>query len=348
MSNSSLAPRRPVILIILDGVGLNPSRTNNAVALAHTPRLDGFMEHHPHTVLEASGRACGLPDGQMGNSEVGHLTLGCGELHRQDLVRIDDAITDGSFFDVPALIAAAQKSAKNNRPLHLLGLVSDGGVHSHINHLLALIKLAKDQGARPLLHMFTDGRDTAPKSAISYLSDVEAALSEAGGAIVTICGRYYAMDRDQRWERTFKSWDAIVHGEGQKADSAQAAIQASYDSGVNDEFIQPIVLPGYERPQKEDGVIFFNFRNDRPRQLAEALGQKSFTGFERFEFDPLVVASLTEYDPRFRRSDQAPRWVRLSVRPATSSSIAQKPKNMLMSPSSSMAARSSLTRAKIG
>ena len=299
MFNSSLAPRRPVILIILDGVGLNPSRTNNAVALAHTPRLDGFMEHHPHTVLEASGRACGLPDGQMGNSEVGHLTLGCGELHRQDLVRIDDAITDGSFFDVPALIAAAQKSAKNNRPLHLLGLVSDGGVHSHINHLLALIKLAKDQGARPLLHMFTDGRDTAPKSAISYLSDVEAALSEAGGAIVTICGRYYAMDRDQRWERTFKSWDAIVHGEGQKADSAQAAIQASYDSGVNDEFIQPIVLPGYERPQKEDGVIFFNFRNDRPRQLAEALGQKSFTGFERFEFDPLVVASLTEYDPRF-------------------------------------------------
>lgn len=295
----NLAPRSPVILIILDGVGLNPSRTNNAVALAHTPRLDDFMAHHPHTVLEASGRACGLPDGQMGNSEVGHLTLGCGELHRQDLVRIDDAIADGSFFDVPALVAAAQKSAKNKRPLHLLGLVSDGGVHSHIDHLLALIKLAKEHGARPLLHMFTDGRDTAPRSAITYLAEVEAALADAGGAIVSISGRYYAMDRDQRWERTFKTWNAIVHGEGTQATDAHAAIQASYEAGIHDEFIQPIVFPAYERPQKNDGVIFFNFRNDRPRQLAEALGQKTFTGFDRFEFDPLTVTSLTEYDPRF-------------------------------------------------
>ncbi|MEW6445690.1 MAG: 2,3-bisphosphoglycerate-independent phosphoglycerate mutase [Pseudomonadota bacterium] len=299
MPNSSIAPRRPVILIILDGVGVNPSRENNAVALAHTPRLDQFMSRHPHTVLEASGRACGLPDGQMGNSEVGHLTLGCGDIHRQDLVRIDDAIADGSFFDVPALIMAAQKSAKNGRPLHLVGLVSDGGVHSHVNHLLALIKLAKEQGARPLVHMFTDGRDTAPKNAINYLAEVEEALHDAGGAIATLCGRYYAMDRDQRWERTFKSWDAIVHGTGRQAESARAAIEASYAAGETDEFIQPIVLPAYERPQREDGMIFFNFRNDRPRQLAEALGQKSFSGFERFEFDPLVVTCLTEYDPRF-------------------------------------------------
>jgi 2,3-bisphosphoglycerate-independent phosphoglycerate mutase len=299
MTHSSLAPRRPVILIILDGVGLNPSRVNNAVALAHTPRLDDFMAHNSHTVLEASGRACGLPDGQMGNSEVGHLTLGCGDLHRQDLVRIDDAIADGSFFDMPALVTAAQTAVKNKRPLHLLGLVSDGGVHSHITHLLALIKLAKAHGARPLLHMFTDGRDTAPKSAINYLGEVEAALADAGGAIVTITGRYYAMDRDQRWERTFKAWDAIVHGTGTQAASAQEAIQASYDADINDEFIQPFVLPGYESPLPRDGVIFFNFRNDRPRQLAEALGQKEFTGFERFEFEPLVVTCMTEYDPRF-------------------------------------------------
>ena len=242
---SNLAPRSPVVLIILDGVGVNHSRSNNAVALAHTPRLDDFMAHRPHTVLEASGRACGLPDGQMGNSEVGHLTLGCGELHRQDLVRIDDAIADGSFFDVPALVAAAQKSAKNGRPLHLLGLVSDGGVHSHINHLLALITLAKQHGARPLLHMFTDGRDTAPRSAITYLSEIEAALAEAGGAIVSISGRYYAMDRDQRWERTFKVWDLIAHGEGQKASSAREAIQASYDAGIHDEFILPMVFSAY-------------------------------------------------------------------------------------------------------
>ncbi|TQV63642.1 MAG: 2,3-bisphosphoglycerate-independent phosphoglycerate mutase [Halothiobacillaceae bacterium] len=299
MSSSSIAPRRPVILIILDGVGVNPSRENNAVALARTPRLDGFMSSNPHTVLEASGRACGLPDGQMGNSEVGHLTLGCGDIHRQDLVRIDDAIADGSFFEVPALVMAAQKSAKNKRPLHLVGLVSDGGVHSHVNHLLALIKLAKDQGARPLVHMMTDGRDTAPKNAVHYLPEVEAALADAGGAIVTVCGRYYAMDRDQRWERTFKSWDAIVHGEGKKAASAREAILASYGEGVHDEFIQPVVLDAYERPLPQDGVIFFNFRNDRPRQLAEALGQKGFTGFDRFEFDPLVVTCLTEYDPRF-------------------------------------------------
>ena len=300
MSNPSIAPRRPVILVILDGVGVNPSRENNAVALARTPRLDGFFSSHPHTVIEASGRACGLPDGQMGNSEVGHLTLGCGDIHRQDLVRIDDAIADGSFFEVPALVMAAQKSAKNNRPLHLVGLVSDGGVHSHVNHLLALIKLAKEHGARPLVHMFTDGRDTAPKNAVNYLAEVESALADAGGAIATICGRYYAMDRDQRWERTFKAWDAIVHGHGKRASSAREAIEESYAAGQADEFIEPVVLESWEAPHGDtDGLIFFNFRNDRPRQLAEALGQKGFTGFDRFEFDPLVVTCLTEYDPRF-------------------------------------------------
>ena len=172
--------------------------------------MDELFAHNPHTVIEASGRACGLPDGQMGNSEVGHLTLGCGNVNRQDLVRIDDAIADGSFFENAALIQAACKSAQADAPLHLVGLVSDGGVHSHVNHLIALIELARQQGVRPLLHMITDGRDTPPKCAINYLKQVEANLEEAGGAIASISGRYYAMDRDQRWERTEKAWRAIV------------------------------------------------------------------------------------------------------------------------------------------
>ncbi|MDD3608986.1 MAG: 2,3-bisphosphoglycerate-independent phosphoglycerate mutase [Halothiobacillaceae bacterium] len=293
------APRRPVVLVIMDGVGVNPSRENNAVALAHTPRLDDLFSRYPHTVIEASGRACGLPDGQMGNSEVGHLTLGCGDINRQDLVRIDDAILDGSFFEVPALQMAAQKSIKNGRPLHLVGLVSDGGVHSHINHLLALIEMCKQQGARPLVHMITDGRDTAPRSALSYLDQLEPALSEAGGAIATVSGRYYAMDRDNRWPRTEKAWVAMVRGEGGSAETARAAIEAAYAAGETDEFIQPRVLSAFEPVRPSDGLIFFNFRNDRPRQLAAALGQRDFEGFDRGEYDPVIVTCLTEYDPRF-------------------------------------------------
>ena len=296
---SSLAPRRPVILIIMDGVGVNPSRKNNGFAMANTPRLDELFAHNPHTVIEASGRACGLPDGQMGNSEVGHLTLGCGNINRQDLVRIDDAIADGSFFENAALIQAACKSAQANAPLHLVGLVSDGGVHSHVNHLIALIELARQQGVRPLLHMITDGRDTPPKCAINYLKQVEAKLEEAGGAIASISGRYYAMDRDQRWERTEKAWRAIVKGEGERFETAREAIEAAYAEGQTDEFISPRVLNTFEAPQPNAGMVFFNFRNDRPRQLAEALGQPQFAGFDRGDYTPVTVTCLTEYDPRF-------------------------------------------------
>lgn len=296
---SRTAPRHPVLLVIMDGIGVNPSRENNAFALANTPNLDYLFSHHPHTVIEASGRACGLPDGQMGNSEVGHLTLGCGDLIRQDLVRINDAIADGSFFENTALVEAAQKAAANQRPLHLIGLVSDGGVHSHINHLLALIKLARKQGARPLVHMITDGRDTAPKSAASYLPELESRLKAAGGAIASISGRYYAMDRDQRWKRTAKAWETIVRGSGPRAENAEAALDASYAEGKTDEFVEPTALKAFEPIEANDSVIFFNFRNDRPRQLTEALAQTEFSGFDRGDYQTVRVTCLTEYDPRF-------------------------------------------------
>lgn len=299
MVEHKLAPRRPTILLILDGIGMNPSRHNNGFAMADTPRLDEYFAKYGHTVIEASGRASGLPDGQMGNSEVGHLTLGCGHIVRQDLVRIDDAIDDGSFFDMPALVSAAQQAAESGRPLHLVGLVSDGGVHSHVNHCLALIELAKQHGARPLVHMFTDGRDTPPRNALSYLPEVKQALEEAGGHIASVCGRYYAMDRDHRWERTEKAWRAIVHGEGRKADDATQAIESAYEMDQTDEFIEPVVLPAHQPLQPEDPVIFFNFRNDRPRQLAEALGQDDFVGFDRGDYRAATVTCLTEYDPRF-------------------------------------------------
>src|SRR6056297_524915 len=221
---SNIAPRRPVLLVIMDGVGVNPSRKHNAVSLANTPRLDELYANHPHTVIEASGRACGLPDGQMGNSEVGHLTLGCGAINRQDLVRIDDAIKDGSFYENAAINQAMQKAADADRPIHLIGLVSDGGVHSHVRHLLALIKMAKKIGARPLIHMITDGRDTAPKSALTYLDQIEPKLKDANGAIATISGRYYAMDRDQRWERTEEAFNAIVRGDGPRFSDAREAL----------------------------------------------------------------------------------------------------------------------------
>ncbi|HQT43258.1 MAG TPA: 2,3-bisphosphoglycerate-independent phosphoglycerate mutase [Halothiobacillus sp.] len=296
---SRTAPRNPVLLIIMDGIGVNPSRENNAFALAQTPNLDHLFAHHPHTVIEASGRACGLPDGQMGNSEVGHLTLGCGDLIRQDLVRIDDAIADGSFYTNAALVDAAQKAAQANRPLHLIGLVSDGGVHSHINHLLALIDLASQHGARPLVHMITDGRDTAPKSARSYLPELEARLKVAGGAIATISGRYYAMDRDQRWERTELAWQTIVRGVGERFASARDALDTSYAAGKTDEFVLPAALDAFEPLAPSDAVIFFNFRNDRPRQLTEALALADFMGFDRGDYERVLVTCLTEYDPRF-------------------------------------------------
>ncbi len=298
MVDERSAPRRRAILIILDGFGLNPSKINNAVHEADTPRLDEYFAHYPHTVLEASGRAVGLPVGQMGNSEVGHLTLGCGSIVRQDLVRIDDAIADSSFFENPALLAAVRAAKAAERPLHLLGLVSNGGVHSHIRHLYALIKLCRKEEVAPVVHMITDGRDTPPKSALSFVPELEKKLIKAQGGIATICGRYYAMDRDNRWDRTRLAWEALIHAKGENVASAEAGINAAYEAGLTDEFIKPLIVNGALAIKPGDPVVFFNFRNDRPRQMAEALAAESFLGFDRGDFKPLTVTCLTEYDPK--------------------------------------------------
>ncbi len=296
MSLISAVPRRPVLLVILDGFGVNPSKRNNGVAEARTPHLDDFFSRFPHTTLNASGTAVGLPDGQMGNSEVGHLTLGAGAVIRQDIVRIDDAIDNGDFFRNPEFLAALQQAKTLNRPLHLLGLVSDGGVHSHTHHLYALIRLCKQQGVRPLLHMFTDGRDTPPQSALNYLRDVESRLHECGGAIASITGRYYAMDRDKRWERTERAWRALVLGKGIQAKYAQTAIQSAYAAGDTDEFIQPILLPKFSPIAENDPAIFFNFRKDRPRQLVAALADPEFKGFDRGAAPLASLVCMMPYD----------------------------------------------------
>jgi 2,3-bisphosphoglycerate-independent phosphoglycerate mutase len=292
-------PGRPVVLIILDGFGANPAKANNAVFIADTPRLDALFATNPHTVLQASARAVGLPDGQMGNSEVGHMTLGSGCIVRQDLVLIDDAIADRSFYDNPVLVSAARRAAEQGRPLHLMGLVSDGGVHSHVRHLTALIKLARRQGATPVVHMITDGRDTPPRSAKSYLGGVEDALDAAGGRIATVTGRYYAMDRDHRWERTKMAFDAFVHGEGRRAESAADAIAQAYAADEDDEFIRPTVVNGGECIADGDSLVFFNFRKDRPRQTVSALFQRDFDAFDRGDFRSADVSCMMEYNDRF-------------------------------------------------
>jgi 2,3-bisphosphoglycerate-independent phosphoglycerate mutase len=291
--------RRRTMLVILDGFGVNPSKRNNAVFEAHTPRLDDYFARYPHTVLEASGAAVGLPPGQMGNSEVGHVTLGCGSILRQDLVRIDAAIEDGSFFDNHAFSYAIKKARDADRPLHLLGMVSDGGVHSHVRHILALVELCRRRHVRPVLHMITDGRDTPPRCAKDYVPELEQKLAGAGGAIATVMGRYYAMDRDKRWERTEKAWQVLVNLEGEKAGSAAAAIDAAYKADLGDEFILPTALSGAERMVPDDSIVFFNFRNDRPRQLTKALAVRDFSGFDRGDFHPVSVTTLTEYDANY-------------------------------------------------
>ncbi len=272
MKITPAAPRRPVLLVIMDGVGINPSKQYNGFAEARTPRLDAYFANYQHTTLNASGHAVGLPDGQMGNSEVGHLTLGCGRIIRQDLVRIDDAIDNGDFYRNRALLDSLQLAANRQKPVHLLGLVSDGGVHSHLRHLKALIRLCKQQGVSPLLHMITDGRDTPPHSAINYLAEIEAELHKADGAIASIMGRYYAMDRDNRWDRTELAWRALMMGKGQRAFAAETAIKSAYAAGDSDEFIRPILLPDAKNIEAGDAVIMFNFRKDRPRQIVSALG----------------------------------------------------------------------------
>jgi len=214
MNSTVMPPRRPVLLVIMDGMAVNPSPLNNAVAAANTPNLDTIQSSNPTCLIEASGQAVGLPDGQMGNSEVGHLSLGAGTVLKQDLVKISDSIRSGEFDKNPQLIAAINQAKERNKPLHILGLISDGGVHSHIEHAVALIKLCGQHTVKPLLHMVTDGRDTAPSCAEDYVPLVQAALDAADGAVVSVMGRYFALDRDKRWDRVEQAWAAIVKGEG--------------------------------------------------------------------------------------------------------------------------------------
>lgn len=276
----------PVALIILDGFGLRDEEFGNAVKQAHKPNFDRYYEKYPHTQILASGEAVGLPDGQMGNSEVGHLNIGAGRVVYQSLTRIGKAIKDGDFFTNVALLKAIQHVKENNSKLHLMGLLSDGGVHSHYEHLFALLKLAKEQGVNDVyVHGFLDGRDVGPKTALTYVEETERQMDEIGvGEFATISGRYYAMDRDKRWDREKKAYDAIVDGEGLVATSAKEGIEASYAQGTNDEFVVPFVVEKDGQPvatlDSNDAVIFFNFRPDRAIQLSTAFTNPHFEGFE--------------------------------------------------------------------
>jgi 2,3-bisphosphoglycerate-independent phosphoglycerate mutase len=262
-----------VALVILDGWGCAPAGPGNAVDLADTPVFDELWRRYPHTTLDASGEAVGLPPGQMGNSEVGHLTIGSGRVIDQDFMRVNRSIESGDFFENEALVGAFQRAKERGTNVHLLGLVSYGGVHSHIDHLRALLELARRQGMveRTFVHAFTDGRDVSPHSARSDLGE----LSDAGVRIVTVSGRYYSMDRDKRWDRTERAFAAMTAGEGDQADDPVAAVEASYDDGVTDEFITPVVLPG-ARLGPGDAAIFFNFRPDRARQLTQLLLERGY------------------------------------------------------------------------
>jgi 2,3-bisphosphoglycerate-independent phosphoglycerate mutase len=260
----------PVALVILDGFGCAPAGPGNAVELARTPVFDALWERFPHTTLIAAGRAVGLPDGQMGNSEVGHLNIGAGRVVAQDLVRVSDAVADGSLAANPALGAAFDAARAGRGVLHVAGLVSDGGVHSHVDHLRAIVAAALAAGVpRVAVHAFTDGRDVSPHQAAELLGRLEAEWAGSGAAIATVIGRYYAMDRDHRAERTELARAALVDGVGERAESASAAVEASYARGLTDEFVTPIVLG--DRIEQGDPLVFFNFRPDRARQICHAL-----------------------------------------------------------------------------
>jgi 2,3-bisphosphoglycerate-independent phosphoglycerate mutase len=292
-----LTPTVPSLaLVILDGWGLAPPGPGNAISLAETPVFDRLWDGFPHTQLSAQGRDVGLPDGQMGNSEVGHLNLGAGAVVKQDLARIDDAIADGSFFENEALLAACDRARRSPRGrLHLLGLVSDGGVHSGWEHIEAAIELATQEGVPDLVfHAFTDGRDTLPHGGRAYLEELERWLRQAG-RIATVSGRYYAMDRDTRWERTKLAYDVIVHARGLHAASAAEAIESSYERGDTDEFVKPTVIGEYDGVAAGDVAIFLNFRPDRARQMTRALAEPGFEEFSRSSGPLLDLTTMTEY-----------------------------------------------------
>ncbi|HTO39792.1 MAG TPA: 2,3-bisphosphoglycerate-independent phosphoglycerate mutase, partial [Rhizomicrobium sp.] len=301
MTDTPPLRQRPGVLCILDGWGWRPEAADNAIAVASkagkTPNFDHMLADSPFALLSTSGRAVGLPDGQMGNSEVGHMNMGAGRVVMQDLPRIDDAITDGSLAARPVLQDLIEKARAAQGAVHVMGLLSPGGVHSHQAHIAALVRIVADAGVPVFIHAFLDGRDTPPKSALGYLEDFEAKIAGLPGVrMATVSGRFYAMDRDKRWDRVAKTCDAIVSADGARFENAKAAVEAAYAENVTDEFVIPCVIGDYAGASDADALLFANFRADRARELSLALLDPHFSGFER----PRVVAfaaaaGLTEY-----------------------------------------------------
>ena len=302
--SSKMIKRRPVLLMILDGYGISEKKDWNAIASARTPNLDRLFSSYPHSTLDASGTSVGLPEGQMGNSEVGHLNIGAGRIVYQDLTRITKSIRDGDFFSNGTLLSAFENVRKNSSSLHLMGLLTDGGVHSHITHLYAFLELAKRKGIRKVyVHAFLDGRDVPPRSALIYIEEAQKKMTELGGEFATISGRYYAMDRDKRWERVEKAYNAMALGQGITANSASLAIENAYGRGENDEFVTPTVILKNNIPvsviSDKDSVIFFNFRSDRAREITRTFIDENFMDFPRSIYPHTHFVCLTRYDETF-------------------------------------------------
>ncbi|MGI6227924.1 MAG: 2,3-bisphosphoglycerate-independent phosphoglycerate mutase, partial [Peptococcales bacterium] len=295
---------KPTVLVILDGWGLTQEEKGNAISLAEKPNYDYLLKNYPHTILESSGEAVGLPEGQMGNSEVGHLNIGSGRVVYQELTRINKAVREGTIKNNPVLLGTMKYAQENNKALHIMGLLSGGGVHSHTTHLEALLEMAKDLGLEKIyVHVFLDGRDVPPKSALDYILPLEKKLAELQvGKIATVSGRYYAMDRDKRWERSSLAYRALVDGEGIKATMAKMAVEQSYDLRITDEFVEPTVIVDEKgnpvgKVEHEDAVIFYNFRADRARQITRAFVDEKFSGFVREKgYLNVRFACMTQYD----------------------------------------------------
>ena len=303
--------KKPVVLMILDGYGLNDKVEGNAVREANTPVMDRLMKEYPFVRGNASGMAVGLPDGQMGNSEVGHLNMGAGRIVYQELTRITKEIQDGDFFKNPALLSAVENCKKNDSALHMYGLVSDGGVHSHITHIYGLLELAKREGLKKVyVHCFLDGRDTPPASGKGYVEQLEEKMKELGvGEVASVMGRYYAMDRDNNYDRVKLAYDALTKGEGLTAPSATEGIQASYDRNETDEFVKPTVVVKDGAPvatiKDGDSIIFYNFRPDRAREITHAFCDDDFKGFDRPKRLEVKYICFTEYDPTIPNKEVA-------------------------------------------
>ncbi len=296
--------KSPLLLMILDGYGIRENKEGNAIATARTPNLDKLFSSYPHSKLDASGEAVGLPEGQMGNSEVGHLNIGAGRIVYQDLTRITSSIREGDFFRNKTLLDTMRNVKNKKSSLHLMGLLSDGGVHSHISHLYALLELAKKPGVKNVyVHAFLDGRDVPPKSALTYIKDAQKKMKELGGEFATIMGRYYAMDRDKRWDRVEKAYDAMTSGKGITAETAALAVENAYARDETDEFVNPTVIVKKGKPialiSDNDSVIFFNFRSDRAREITRAFINQDFKDFKRNSYLHTHFMCLTQYDETF-------------------------------------------------